>query len=112
MKEVAKGDVWLTNLPGGEGHEQKGRKYAAVLRDIKQMNMAVVVPLTSKPKTENYPYTHLFMPSKENGLWDETFAMVFQIVSLDKSGLLQKAGKLDAKDIAAIDSILKDMLKL
>ena len=112
MKEASKGDVWLMDLPGGEGHEQKGRKYVAVLRDVRQMNMVVVVPLTSKPKTENYPFIHIIQPSMENGLREESFAMAFQIVSLDKDFLIQKAGKLDKKDVDAIDVVLRDMLKL
>jgi mRNA interferase MazF len=112
MTEASKGDVWFTNLPGGEGHEQKGRKYAVVLRDIGKMGMVVLVPLTSKAKTEHYSFSHLITPSAENGLVEESYAMVFQIVALDKSQLVQKTGHLSEKDISHINLILKDMLKL
>ena len=112
MNEASKGDIWLTNLPGGSGHEQKGRKYAVVLRDVGKMNIVVLVPLTSKSKTEHYPFTHLIVPSAENGLVKETYAIVFQIVALDKSRLVQKTGHLAEKDVSHINLILKDMLKL
>ena len=111
LHHSAKGDVWLVDLPEGVGHEQKGRRPAVVLH-VKANAVVVIIPLTSEFRNERFGHTHCIQPSKENGLSEESIALVFQIRALDPQRFIQKIGRLDKKDLDAVDELLVDMLRL
>jgi len=112
LHSASKGDIWQVDLPDGVGHEQKGKRPAAIVVHLKQNSVAIVIPLTSEPAAERFSHIHCIQPTAENGLSEESFALAFQIRALDPQRFVQKKGKLSDKDIEAIDAILKDMLKL
>jgi mRNA interferase MazF len=109
---ASKGDVWLVDLPEGVGHEQKGKRPAVVIVHIKQNSVVVVIPITGGLANDRFSYTHCIEPSMENGLSDESVALVFQIRALDPQRFIQRKGKLGKKDMDEIDSLLLDMLQL
>ena len=112
MHNASKGDVWLVNIPEGVGHEQKGKRPAVVIVHVKQNFMAVVIPLTGELDKETFSFTHCVQATAENGLSDESVAMVFQLRSLDVSRFIEKKGRLSKEDMDKLDAIMKDMLKL
>ena len=112
LHSASKGDIWLVDLPEGVGHEQKGKRPSVIVVHLKQNSVAVVIPLTGEPTAERFSHIYCVQPTAENGLSDESFALAFQIRALDSQRFIQKKGKLEKKDIDAIDAILKDMLKL
>ena len=94
------------------GHEQEGRRPAIVLADIGQADLIVAVPMTGELTSERFKFTLRISPSAKNNLKEDGIALVFQIRALDKNRLVEKIGQLDDKDIASINIILKDILKL
>lgn len=112
LHSASKGDIWLVDLPEGVGHEQKGKRPAVVIVHVKENATAVVIPLTGQLHNERFSHTYCVQASKENGLEEESIVLVFQIRALDPQRFMHKRGKLDKKDMDAIDALLKDMLKL
>ncbi|MBU4202286.1 MAG: type II toxin-antitoxin system PemK/MazF family toxin [Candidatus Altiarchaeales archaeon] len=106
-----KGDVWLVQLPQTNGHEQAGTRPVVILRET-EANIAVVIPFTSNIQALRFPHTLEIRPSKENGLKDISVALVFQIRAIDKKRLVRRAGKLSAKSLEKVDSMLKKLLGL
>ena len=112
LHNASKGDIWQVDLPDGVGHEQKGKRPAVVVVHVKENATVVIIPLTSELQNERFSHTCCIQPSQENGLSEESVALVFQIRALDPQRFMQKKGKLDKKDMETIDALLNDMLKL
>jgi mRNA interferase MazF len=51
-------------------------------------------------------------PDSKNGLSVLSFAMCFQVLSLDEDRFIRKAGKLSKSDLECIKELLKDLLDL
>jgi mRNA interferase MazF len=109
---LAKGDVWLVDLPETVGHEQYGTRPAVVLAEITRHLIVIIVPISKNMKTAEAPYTAVIDPSRENGLSVPSVALGLQIRAVDKKRLLNKLGVLDSADLSRIDAELKSMLKL
>jgi len=112
MNIPSKVEIWKVNLRATKGHEQERERPAAVWKHLDHVEMAIVIPFTTSPTAEKFPYTHCITPNSKNGLAEESIAMVFQIRAIDKGRLTKKLGELEEKNIAAIAEILRDMLKL
>lgn len=112
MSGSSQGEIWLIDLSDSRGHEQKGQRPAILWRDLDHIKMAIIIPCTTNQKANRFPHTCLLIPTLENGLSEDSVAMVFQIKSVDKKRLIKKLGKLDANDVQNIAHILRDMLRL
>ena len=112
LHSASKGDVWQVDLPESVGHEQKGKRPAVIVAHVKENATVVVIPLTSELHNEKFSHTCCVQPTRENGLSEESVALIFQIRALDPQRFMYKKGRLDKKDIEAIDALLMDMLKL
>ena len=112
LSSFSKGDIWLTDLPPGSGHEQFGSRPAIILRDVAENDLIVVIPATKQLSAENFAFTHIIQPTKQNGLDLESVALIFQIRSLDKARFKHRLGKLEKAGMDKIDGILKEMLRL
>ena len=110
MSGLSRAEIWTIDLSGSRGHEQKGNRPGIVWRDLDHVKMAIVIPCTTTQEASKFPHTHLISPSSKNGLSQDSIAMVFQIVSIDKKRLTKKLGELDVADINSIGAILKEML--
>lgn len=51
-------------------------------------------------------------PDSKNGLSVLSFAMCFQVLSLDEDRFIRKAGTLSESDLECIKELLKDLLDL
>ena len=107
---MTKGDIWFVELPEGKGHEQKGSRPGIICS--RANGLSVVIPLTTNRSCSNLQCTHVIEPTKENGLSDDSVALVFQITSVDKSRFIRKMGKISDEEGKNIDDVLKTMLKL
>lgn len=108
---MEKGEIWLVRLPEAYGHEQLGTRSAIVISDTKTP-ICIVIPLTSNIQALRFGYAISIKPSLNNGLKEESVAMVFQIRAIDKSRLDKKLGKLEDINTQKIDHILKTLLNL
>ena len=112
LPDFSRGDIYHAEFPSSSRHEQAGRRPAIVLADIPKVEMAIVVPLTSSLERSKLPFTLPISPSKENGLLEESIALIFQVRSLHKSRFGKKLGVIGHKDLEAIKAMLADMFKI
>lgn len=108
---MKKGEIWLVELPSADGREQLGTRPALVLKET-EVNIAIIIPLTSNLQALRFPHTVEIKPSKKNGLNSISVAMVFQIRAIDKKRLKNKIGDLEDYILKESDKLLRKMLGL
>ncbi|MBI5037002.1 type II toxin-antitoxin system PemK/MazF family toxin [Candidatus Micrarchaeota archaeon] len=74
---MKKGEIWLTDLPEGKGHEQRGIRPSLVLGTSN--NMAIILPMTKNTSCLKFEHTLLMGPTKENGLTEQSVVLAFHI---------------------------------
>jgi len=104
------GDIWLVDLTDAKGHEQRGIRPAIVVGGAN--NLTVVVPLTTTLTTARFSHTHHIAPTPHNGLDNESIALVFQIVALDRDRFRHRIGSITEQQRQVITELIKDLLNL
>ncbi|MDD4255860.1 MAG: type II toxin-antitoxin system PemK/MazF family toxin [Methanofollis sp.] len=100
-------EVWFIELEETRGHEQSGNRPVVVL--ARSFGMHVIIPFTTSHNAGNFPHTHMVEPDGGNGLRNVSFALCFQILSLDEERFLKKLGVLSESDFSCIQAILMDL---
>lgn len=109
---MARGDVFLVDLPSSNRREQSGRRPAvAVQTDIRGEPLLMLAPITSRLKTLRYSFTIRIEPTKQNGLQRTSVVMVFQMRAIDKRRIIKKLGRLSSEDMKRVDDEIWRMLK-
>ncbi len=94
---ISKGEVWWADLGEPWGAEPDFRCPIVIVQgdafNRSQIATVVCVPLTSNLRWEETP-GKLLLPSKVTGLSKDSVANVSQLVTLDKSSLTDRVGKL------------------
>ena len=116
MKQnFSKGEIVNVNLgtPPKEikGHEQGFERPCIVIKSFNNLELAVVVPLTSKePKYSLFTIVKVLKGTA--GLATDSFALCHQIRTISFDRIVSKRSRLDIKDILKINSVLIDTLEL
>lgn len=74
--------------------------------------VVVVIPLTSAIEALRFPNTLAILPKKENGLENQSVALIFHMRSVDKRRVMHVIGKIDAVTRKKIDAAIKRILQL
>jgi mRNA interferase MazF len=94
---ISQGDVWWAELPTPVGSEPGFRRPVVVVQgdalNRSRIATVVCVPLTSNLKWADAP-GNVLLRSRATGLPKGSVANVSQIVTLDKTTLTERAGKL------------------
>ena len=94
---ISQGEVWWVNLPEPSGSEPGFRRPVVVVQGdaFNRSRIATVVcaPLTSNLRWAEAP-GNVLLASKTTGLPKDSVANVSQLVTLDKSSLTERMGKL------------------
>jgi mRNA interferase MazF len=94
---VAQGDVWWADLPELAGSEPGFRRPVVVVQgdalNRSRIATVVCVPLTSNLKWATVP-GNVLLSSSVTGLPRESVANVSQLVTLDRTDLTERTGKL------------------
>lgn len=102
---ISQGDIWWADLPDPVGSGPGFRRPVAVVQGdaFNQSRIATVVcvPLTSNTKWAKAP-GNVLLRSRTTGLPKDSVANVSQIVSLDKTLLTQRAGRLPQSQLALV----------
>jgi mRNA interferase MazF len=103
--EVAQGDIWWADLPepGGSGPGFR-RPVVVVLGDpLNRSRIATVVcvPLTSNLTWADAP-GNTRLAAKATGLPRDSVANASQIITIDRSFLAERVGRLGAKQLAQV----------
>src|SRR3989344_5900987 len=108
---MKKGEVWNVEIPGVDGHEQRGLRPAVFIANTKT-NIVMIIPCTSNLLALHFPFTVKVKPTASNGLDNVSVALVLQLRAIDKRRLIKKIGKLDAKITRSIDFLMRRLLGL
>jgi len=94
---ISQGEIWWADLPDPTGSGPGFRRPVVVVQgdsfNRSRLATVVCVPLTSNTKWANAP-GNVLLPARLTGLPKESVANVSQIVSLDKTLLTDRLGKL------------------
>ena len=94
---ISQGEVWWADLPEPSGSEPGFRRPVVVVQGdaFNRSRIATVVcaPLTSNLRWAEAP-GNVLLASKTTGLPKDSVANVSQLVTLDKSSLTERMGKL------------------
>ena len=116
MKQnYTKGEIVNVNLgnPPKEvkGHEQGFERPCVVIKSFNNLELVVVVPLTTKEAKYSL-FTIVKIPKSTAGLTADSYALCHQIRTISFDRITSKRTKLDNKDILKIHSVLIDTLEL
>ena len=102
---IAQGDVWWADLPAPRGSAPGFRRPVVVMQgnalNRSRLSTAVCVALTSNLKWAAAP-GNVLLDARTTGLPKTTVANVSQLVTLDRSTLEERAGKVPKKKLELI----------
>ncbi|MGH7331954.1 MAG: type II toxin-antitoxin system PemK/MazF family toxin [Candidatus Rokuibacteriota bacterium] len=110
---IAQGDIWWADLPEARGSEPRFRRPVVIVQGdpLNRSRIATVVrvALTSNLTWATVPGNAL-LPSSLTGLPKESVANVSQLVTLDRTDLTERTGKLSRSKLdlvlSGIDVVL------
>lgn len=109
---MKKGDIWLFEMPASNGHEQAGTRPGLIMSIASTANTVVIIPFTTNLQALRFPFALAINPSRENGLTDESVALVFQIRAIDKKRILKQLGMIETKYIKEVETMLKKLFDI
>jgi len=90
------GDIHWVDLPGAGGRSQRGRRPALVIQDeayAGSLPTVLVVPLTSTRNALRFACMTLIVATPESGLRNDSVALVFQCVAIDRNQVGERMGR-------------------
>ena len=110
---IAQGEVWWADLPAPEGSAPGSRRPVVVVQgdafNRSALRTALCVPLTSNLRWAEAP-GNVLLAARSTGLPRDSVANVSQLVTLDRSVLVERVGKLSRPKLdlvlAGIDVVL------
>ncbi|MEK6681513.1 MAG: type II toxin-antitoxin system PemK/MazF family toxin [Nitrospirota bacterium] len=111
MKE---GDIYLVEIPASGGHEQAGLRPAIIVQstNLEKLPTVLIVPLTSKIKAADFPFTFIIEPDEFNNLDVSSVVLVFQLRAIDKRRIKNKLGELKQDKLEILKQNLKKIMGL
>lgn len=111
---MQEGEIYLVEIPLSSGHEQAGLRPAIVVQasGSEKLPTVLIVPLTSKLKAAEFPFTFIIEPNQFNNLDVASVALVFQIRAIDKRRLKDKIGKIERAKLELLKQNLKEIMGL
>ena len=116
LEKMKPGEVWWVELSISStdsiGHEQGKIRPCVIIVNNPHIQMTTIIPLTSKLRAKDFPDTYLLKKNSQNGLKNDSIALIFQLRSLSYERYQDKTGVVDHKDLANIKELIKDYFKL
>ncbi len=110
---ISQGEVWWASLPAPTGSEPGFRRPVVVVQgdafNRSRLATVVCVPLTSNLKWADAP-GNVLLKAEMTGLPKDSVALVAQVITLDKSVLTDRCGKLPPEQVELILSGLDIVL--
>jgi mRNA interferase MazF len=109
---MQEGDVYFVEIPMSGGHEQAGLRHAIIVQasGLEKLPTVLIIPLTSKLKGADFPFTFLIEPDQINNLDVTSVALVFQLRAIDKRRLKNKIGQIGREKVVILKKMLKDIM--
>lgn len=113
MAQLARGEVWLTDLNPVKGHEQAGKRPCLIISvDLFNQGasgLAVVLPITSKEK--GIPF-HVELNPPEGGLKVRSFVKCEDVRSISVERLEKRWGVVSLETLTAVEDRLRILMGL
>jgi mRNA interferase MazF len=110
---VERGEVWWAELPEGAGSAPAYRRPLLVVQsdafNRSRIATTIAVVLSSNLRLADAP-GNVLIPGVDSGLPNGSVANVSQVITLDKSQLTERAGKLPSRYMRAVTEGLKLVL--
>lgn len=106
------GEIWQADLNPCKGSKQAGFRPVVILSGNllnRYLPVVITAPLTTKIK--KYKGNPVLIPSKTNGLKNESELLVFHIRSISKDRLVKKTGNIKTEELELAIKTLNDLLK-
>ncbi len=112
---IERGEIWWASLPEPSGAAPGFRRPVLVVQNDafnrSRIQTIVAVVLTSNLRLVDAP-GNVLVPKKLSGLPRDSVANVSQVITLDRSFLTERVGKLRGQAIRAVNSGLRLVLAL
>jgi len=108
------GDIYLADLNPSRGSEQAGiRPVIIVQRDTlnRFTTTVIVVPITSNLRRGKVPGT-IVIPVGQGGLTQDSVALCYQLVAIDRERLIRQLGSLSVDYISGLKIALQYTLQM
>lgn len=112
--EIKRGDIFWVDFSPARGSEQKGQRPALVIQnDIgNKVSSTIIIAACSTSYTgQPYPF-QVVIKAKESGLSKDTVVDLGQILTIDKSRLINKSGSISKNKMAEVDKAIAVSLGL
>ena len=111
---MREGDIYLVEIPASGGHEQAGLRPEIISQatGLEKLPAVLIVPLTSKIKAADFPFTFIIEPDQSNNLNVSSVALVFQLRAIDKRRIKNKLGELKQDKLEILRQNLKKIMGL
>ncbi len=110
---MERGEVWWADLSIRTGSEPGFRRPMVIVQsdafNRSRLPTTIAVVLTSNLRLADAP-GNVLVPSAESGLPRDSVANVSQVVTIDKSALVDRVGKLPSRFIRAVTDGIKLVL--
>ena len=110
---VRRGDIWWLDWSPGRGSEQLGQRPALVVQNDlgNQYSPTTIVAAVTTKAGRDYPFT-VTISSSESGLPQQSSVNLSQILTVDRSRLIRKSGRLNEEKMKEVDGAIKVSLGL
>jgi mRNA interferase MazF len=112
---VYRGEIWWANLPAPIASEPGYRRPVLIIQDDvftqSRIGTVIVVVITSNTQVAEAP-GNVLLPSKATGLPKDSVANVSQVLTTDKTFLVERVGSLPEYLQDAVDEGLRMILYL
>ncbi|MEZ5476866.1 MAG: type II toxin-antitoxin system PemK/MazF family toxin [Thiolinea sp.] len=112
---MKRGEIWWASLEKPRGSEPGYKKPVVIISsdafNQSKIQTVIVAIVTSNLRLTNAP-GNISIAKRDSGLSKESVINVSQILTLDKSFLVEKVGRLPDKKISALDEGLKLSLSI
>lgn len=105
-------ELYFGDLPEQQGCEQSGYRPLLLIVNFEKLPIALIIPLATTEKVVKYEYVVPIEPDSCNNLVKRSYAMIFQLRTVDKSRLKRKIGIVSNDVMSKIKIELKKMLQL
>jgi len=109
------GEIYLVEFPSIDGREQIGFRPAIIVQDERYIDIlptTLVIPLTSQLKAQRFPATLLIKSTKENGLENDSVALIFQLRAIDQKRIKNRLGRVRDKEMVKIYEYIQNLIKI
>jgi mRNA interferase MazF len=113
--ELARGDIWWADLPEPRGSEPGYRRPLLIVQNDafnrSRLRTAIAVVLTSNVRLVEAP-GNVLVPAKASGLPRDSVANVSQVITVDRTTLTERVGRLPASLLDQVADGLRLALSL